>query len=127
MFFLPLYAGAAYVFVLSGGVGSAWTQAQKLLASDGVDGDEFGISVALSGELLVVGAHWDDNEKGIDAGGLYSFYLYSCYLNLLCNYICVIFSFVVNYYLLTYVLTYYLSALTSNLFSLNQDPHTCSI
>jgi hypothetical protein len=62
-----LCAGAAYVFVLSGGVGSAWTQAQKLLASDGSVGDYFAFDLALSGELLVVGA-WRDDDKNTDAG-----------------------------------------------------------
>jgi hypothetical protein len=45
--------GSAYVFTRSGGV---WTQQQKLTANDGVGGDEFGYSVALSGDTLVVGA-----------------------------------------------------------------------
>jgi hypothetical protein len=33
-----------------------WTQQQKLMASDGMANDTFGYSVALSGELVVVGA-----------------------------------------------------------------------
>ena len=45
--------GSAYVFVRSGGV---WSQQQKLLASDAASGDEFGFSVAISGETVVVGA-----------------------------------------------------------------------
>ncbi len=45
--------GAAYVYVLSG---STWTQQQKLVASDGAAGDEFGASVAVSGSTAVVGA-----------------------------------------------------------------------
>ena len=41
------YVGAAYVFTRSG---TAWTQQQKLTASDGVTDDAFGWSVALSGD-----------------------------------------------------------------------------
>jgi FG-GAP repeat len=47
------YAGSAYVFVRSGGV---WSQQQKLAASDAAAGDQFGNSVAISGETVVVGA-----------------------------------------------------------------------
>ena len=47
------YQGAAYVFVLSGGV---WGQQQELTASDGAAGDEFGYSVAVSGGTAVIGA-----------------------------------------------------------------------
>lgn len=46
-------AGAAYVFVRTNG---QWTEAQKLTASDGVDYDSFGRSVALSADVAVVGA-----------------------------------------------------------------------
>ena len=45
--------GKAYVFVQSG---NTWTQQQELTASDGVSGDEFGSSVAMSGTTAVVGA-----------------------------------------------------------------------
>ena len=45
--------GAAYVFVRSG---TAWTQQQELLASDGVANDWFGMSASLSGETAIVGA-----------------------------------------------------------------------
>jgi nucleoside-specific outer membrane channel protein Tsx len=45
--------GAAYVFVESGGT---WTQQAELTASDGVGGDEFGSSLAISGSTIVVGA-----------------------------------------------------------------------
>src|SRR5262249_31949093 len=44
---------AAYVFLLSSGV---WSQQQKLTASDGAAGDQFGSSVAISGDTAVVGA-----------------------------------------------------------------------
>ena len=46
-------AGSAYVFVRSGGT---WTQQEKLTASDAAAGDQFGVSVAVSGDTAVVGA-----------------------------------------------------------------------
>jgi FG-GAP repeat len=45
--------GSAYVFVRSNG---AWTQQQKLMASDGTPDDGFGASVAIRGDRIVVGA-----------------------------------------------------------------------
>jgi hypothetical protein len=68
---VSLCAGSAYVFALSGGGGSAWTQTQKLLAADGAAGDQFSRSVSLANGLLAVGSYHDDNEKGVDAGELY--------------------------------------------------------
>ena len=46
--------GAAYVFTKSG---AAWTQTAKLIAADGAAGDDFGSSVSISGNTLVVGAN----------------------------------------------------------------------
>jgi hypothetical protein len=46
--------GAVYVFTSSGG---AWTEAQRLVASDGAAYDDFGCSVALSGNTMIVGAY----------------------------------------------------------------------
>jgi hypothetical protein len=51
-------SGAAYVFV-PGGTG--WLQRARLVASDGVRGDQFGFSVAASGDIALVGA---PNKKG---------------------------------------------------------------
>jgi hypothetical protein len=45
--------GAAYVFVRAG---NTWTQQQKLTASDGLLGDNFGLAVALDGDTAVVGS-----------------------------------------------------------------------
>ncbi|MCZ6735939.1 MAG: FG-GAP repeat protein, partial [Planctomycetota bacterium] len=44
----------------------------KLTASDAAAGDEFGISVAGSGDVTVVGARFDD-DNGIDSGSAYVF------------------------------------------------------
>eukprot|EP01043_Picozoa_sp_COSAG02_P008854 COSAG02_NODE_290_length_25531_cov_75.132392_22_plen_219_part_01 len=67
------YAGAAYIFVRDAAGSGAWTESQKLLASDGAGGDVFGYSVAISGEVAVVGALQDNNAGGIDAGAAYIF------------------------------------------------------
>jgi hypothetical protein len=62
-------SGSAYVFVRTG---AAWSQQAKLLASDGVERDQFGISVAASGNTAVVGAFGDD-DNGRSAGSAYVF------------------------------------------------------
>jgi hypothetical protein len=46
------------------------TQFAKLLASDGATGDQFGVAVAATGGMVVVGAHLDD-EIGSDSGSVY--------------------------------------------------------
>ena len=51
-------AGAAYVYVLSGGT---WTQQAVLLANDGAVADKFGYSVAVGENTIVVGAYNDDS------------------------------------------------------------------
>jgi FG-GAP repeat len=62
--------GSAYVFVRSGGI---WSQQQKLEASDAGAGDEFGSSVAISGETVVVGAQRDTGAAGVFQGSAYVF------------------------------------------------------
>lgn len=62
--------GSAYVFVRSGGV---WTQQQKLAADDGEAGDDFGFSVAISDETVVVGARYDDIGPETHQGSAYVF------------------------------------------------------
>jgi len=54
-------AGAAYVFVYSGG---AWSQQAKLTASDAEDDDWFGDAVAVDGDTIVVGASQENHERG---------------------------------------------------------------
>ena len=63
-------AGAAFVFERSG---NGWTQVAELIASDGASGDMFGQAVAVSGDIVVVGAPGDDNERGVNAGAAYIF------------------------------------------------------
>jgi hypothetical protein len=57
-------SGAAYVFVRSG---STWTQQAYLKASNTGAGDQFGFSVAVSGNTVVVGAYTEDsNATGVN-------------------------------------------------------------
>ena len=63
-------AGAAYLFELDGQGG--WTET-KLAASDGAEGDTFGISVALTDERAIVGAYFDDRADLTNVGAVYVF------------------------------------------------------
>jgi outer membrane protein assembly factor BamB len=49
--------GAAYIFERNQGGAGNWGQVQRLTASDGVGGDQFGISVAISNDTVAVGAN----------------------------------------------------------------------
>ena len=64
------YQGAAYVFVRQG---ASWSQQQKLVASDGAQGDRFGWSVALDGETALVGASLADVGGNASQGTAYVF------------------------------------------------------
>jgi hypothetical protein len=59
------FQGAAYVYVRSGTV---WTEQQKLVGSDAQNGDQFGRSVAITGNTAVIGAG-DDNGGGANGRG----------------------------------------------------------
>jgi hypothetical protein len=63
-------AGSAYVFVRTAGL---WSEQAKLTASDAADLDRFGMSVAISGDTVIVGAVFDDNAGGTDSGAAYVF------------------------------------------------------
>jgi cysteine-rich repeat protein len=67
-------SGSAYVFRWNG---SSWEQEQQLLASDGAAFDGFGASVAVSGDVAVVGAWADDDacplSVNCDSGSAYVF------------------------------------------------------
>jgi hypothetical protein len=62
--------GSAYVFTQSG---TAWALQQKLTASDGAAGDQFGASVAIDGDTVVVGAHSADVDGKANQGKAYAF------------------------------------------------------
>jgi hypothetical protein len=73
-------AGAAYVFTRSG---TTWSQQAYLKASNTGAIDRFGLSVAVSGDTVVVGAPYEDssttgvdstpNESALDSGATYIF------------------------------------------------------
>lgn len=68
-------SGAVYIYKLSG---ASFGFEQKLVASDRGASDEFGYSIALQGNRLVVGAHYEDeDENGLStfsyAGSAYIF------------------------------------------------------
>jgi len=64
------------VLIVSGAARStraaAWVQQQRLVADDAADGDQFGGSVSLSGNTLVVGAAYND-DNGSRSGSAYVF------------------------------------------------------
>ena len=56
-------SGSAYVFRTSDG-GATYDQVTKLTAADAAASDKFGISVAIAGDTVVVGARGDDGNTG---------------------------------------------------------------
>lgn len=66
-------SGSAYVFDRDSGGLDNWGQVAKLTAIDGAARDEFGFSIAISGDDIVVGSPFDD-DTGSRSG---SAYLYS--------------------------------------------------
>lgn len=62
-------SGSVYVFSRTG---TGWQQQAKFVSSDGQAGDLFGISIALSGDTILVGADLND-EKAVNAGAAYVF------------------------------------------------------
>lgn len=63
------HSGGAYMFTR---VGTEWVQEAKLVPSDGEEEEWFGNSVAISGNLAVVGAFRDD-DSGLWSGSAYVF------------------------------------------------------
>ena len=62
-------SGAAYVFR---DTGSGWTEESILVPSDPAAYDGFGFSVAVEGEVIIVGSFCDD-DLGVDSGSVYVF------------------------------------------------------
>lgn len=60
--------GSAYIFVRNAGV---WTQQAQLIAPDGASQDEFGWSVAISGDTAIVGAFQNDVGANGNQGSAY--------------------------------------------------------
>jgi hypothetical protein len=67
--------GSAYVFTQFNPccVPLSWTRQQKLTANEGAAGDQFGYSVAINGDTLVVGAPFADFPGVADQGSAYVF------------------------------------------------------
>lgn len=64
-------AGSAYVFVRSG---TAWSFQQKLTASDATADDQFGVSVAIYGDTIGVGANHADQPGNSECGAVYTYF-----------------------------------------------------
>jgi hypothetical protein len=69
-------SGSTYVFKL--GNDGIWTQKQKLIASDRAEGDHFGYNVKISGDKILIGANWEDEDSSgantvLNAGSAYIF------------------------------------------------------
>mmetsp|Transcript_875 Transcript_875/g.2041 ORF Transcript_875/g.2041 Transcript_875/m.2041 type:complete len:552 (+) Transcript_875:215-1870(+) len=67
-------SGSAYVYTRDGtGTSAKWTQQTKLVAEDGAANDNFGVSVAIHGDTIIVGAYWDgdDTDNGTNSGSAY--------------------------------------------------------
>ncbi|CAM4134439.1 FG-GAP repeat protein [Pseudoalteromonas ostreae] len=62
-------SGAAYLYVRDN---NSWQFQAKLTAKDGAEGDLFGISVAIDGDTVLVGADLND-EKAEKAGAVYAY------------------------------------------------------
>jgi hypothetical protein len=61
--------GAAYIFTRSG---STWSQLQKLSPSPGHGSDvQFGVSVDIKGDMVVIGAQTEEGDYGGDEGVVY--------------------------------------------------------
>jgi hypothetical protein len=60
--------GCVYIFTRSNEI---WTQQQKIFASDGLTGDQFGYSLSLVGDILLVGSPFADLPSKADEGAVY--------------------------------------------------------
>ncbi len=60
--------GAAWIFKREG---ETWVEDAMLTASDGAEGDGFGVAVAIDGSVAIVGAPFDDDE--LNQGSFYYF------------------------------------------------------
>jgi hypothetical protein len=61
-------SGSAYLFNVTTG-----SQLYKLTADDAAGGDNFGYSVAVSGDVAIVGAYCDDGPGSLNSGSAYLF------------------------------------------------------
>jgi hypothetical protein len=64
------YQGTVYVFIHNN---NSWNQEAKLIANDGSESDNFGKSVAIFNDRIIVGASSDDVVSNADQGSAYIF------------------------------------------------------
>jgi len=63
-------SGSAYVYRFNG---TEWEEEQKLWPSDCAGQERFGNDVAVSGDVAIVGKHWDNTPYGYHSGSAYVF------------------------------------------------------
>mgnify|MGYP000642752938 CR=1 FL=1 len=64
------HIGSAYIFTRTDG---SWSEQAKLVPSDGVAEDGFGWDVSISGDTVVIGSPYADNDNAFDSGAAYVF------------------------------------------------------
>ncbi len=62
-------SGSAYIFDLDT-MNDLWVETEKLTANDAAGNDEFGHSVSLHGDRVLIGA-WSDDDNGVNSGSIY--------------------------------------------------------
>ena len=62
--FLIIFTISCITVWASSAIADTWTQEAKLTASDGSIMDQFGASVSIDGDTLVIGARYDGNDQG---------------------------------------------------------------
>jgi hypothetical protein len=67
------YGGSAYVFDRNQNGSDQWGQKKKLTGNDTADGDQFGLSVSIDGDLAIVGAPTNDDNSADASGSAYVF------------------------------------------------------
>ena len=70
-------SGSAYLYRRDVGGLNYWGEVTKITASDGTQGDHFGVSVSIDGDTAIVGA-WHDDDKGGNSGSAYVYVSSGC-------------------------------------------------
>jgi len=65
-------SGSAHVFRTDDD-GLTWAQTDVLTSNDSAESDRFGVSVAISGQVAVIGAHYDNDDAALESGSAYVF------------------------------------------------------
>ncbi len=66
------FTGAVYIFKKDQGGMDNWGETKKVIAHDGVEGDYFGNSIAMTDQYLLIGAYGND-QNGNKSGAAYLF------------------------------------------------------